>query len=77
VSATLPPPEPQTVVDMVERYVDRAVRRAREDDSTPLDDSSVFGLHLLATEVYARGYHDGERATQTKLYGAMQRGEDQ
>lgn len=56
--------EPAEVVQLVERYVEHELSdAARFTNSTPLDESGIFGLHRLAAQIYAAGWRDGERST--------------
>lgn len=69
--------EPRDVVDMVERYVDKAHRdAAKYSNSELLDDSGVWSLHKLAAEIYAAGYRDGETAESVKQNSARLRKKD-
>lgn len=59
----LPRIETPAVVGAVEMYVSDELRKATQyDNRTPLDESGIYSLHLLAAHVYAMGYDDGERA---------------
>lgn len=55
--------EPAAVITAVEDYVRRELDdAARYDNRTPLDETGIYDLHLLAARVYALGYSDGEVA---------------
>lgn len=57
------PVEPQEVVNLVEQFVDKTLRDAAEYiNNEPLDESNVYSLHLLASEIYALGFNDGAMA---------------
>lgn len=70
-------PVPATVISDVERYVEDALENARKyDNSTPLDDSGVVGLHALAQRIYAAGWKDGCAAQREMDRGRYQRRRD-
>lgn len=57
------PIEPQPVVQLVESFVDTTLDdAAKYDNSEPLDASNVYSLHVLAGEIYALGFEDGQMA---------------
>ena len=54
------PIEPQSVIQLIESFVDRTLNdAAKYESSKPLDESNVYSLHDVAAEIYALGYHDG------------------
>jgi hypothetical protein len=55
------------VVEAVERYVYEELRDAvKYSNREPLDESGIWSLHALAARIYAKGWEDGERATERK-----------
>lgn len=55
--------EPQSVIQLVESYVDEELSDVKKfDNRAPLDESGIWSLHDLAAKIYAQGYQDGERA---------------
>ena len=66
--------EPDSVVSAVEQYVRAELRDAdRFSNRTPLDESGIYSLHALAARIYALGWEDGERATDRRSHGLMER----
>lgn len=66
--------EPQAVVEMVERYVSKALHDAEEYiNSKPLDESGIWSLHALAAEIYAQAWDDCERAIDRRNQAEMSR----
>lgn len=60
---TTPQIEPREVVELVDSYVDKALRDCEKyTNSEPLDESGVYDLHRLAASIYALGYSAGEQA---------------
>lgn len=69
--------EPSEVVMAVEMYVEGELRdEEKYDNRKPLDESGIYGLHLLAAKVYALGYDAGERAATERERRIRQRGTD-
>lgn len=65
------PIEPIAIAQQVDAYVAGAVEDAhRYENSELLDESGVYGLHVLAARIYAQGFADGE-ATQTWKHTAQ------
>lgn len=62
---------------MVEDYVDRAHdQAAKYDNSTPLDESGVWGLHELAATIFETGFEEGSRVRGIREQGQRQRRRD-
>ncbi|WP_052956748.1 hypothetical protein [Mycolicibacter heraklionensis] len=62
------------VAELVDRYAERELDDARKfDNSTPLDESGIYSLHMLAARIYAYGFSDGERVAMTRHQGERQR----
>lgn len=61
------PIEPRPVVDVVERFVDKAHADAAKFDNVELlNESQVFSLHLAAAEIYALGFADGVASAEAR-----------
>ena len=66
--------EPREVIDLVEDYVYRELRNAEQyENSTPLDESGIYGLHRLAREIYALGVRDGVSQEVTRTQRQLDR----
>jgi hypothetical protein len=70
--------EPRIVTEEIVRLVDEYVRKQLDDknryaNSTPLDESGVYSLHLLASVIYAQGFDAGERVEAMRNHGAHMR----
>ena len=62
--------EPREAAELVERYVDRELADAEKcDNREPLDESGVYSLHVLAGEIYMRGFRDGEDTERVRARG--------
>lgn len=62
--------EPESVSELVERYVDRELSNAAKfDNCTPLDESGIYSLHRLGAEIYALGHEAGERVADSRRRG--------
>lgn len=65
---------PVQLVQEVEQYVEGELADAdRYDNRELLDESGVCSLHQLASQIYARGWDDGERAQAERDNGQMRR----
>lgn len=63
------PIEPRPVVDLVERFVDKAHADAAKFDNVELlDESQVFSLHLTAAEIYALGFTEGVASAEARRH---------
>lgn len=70
--------EPASVVQMVEEYAYKELSDAEKyDNREPLDESGIYSLHMLAAQVYAAGFEDGERAATQRESNSRQRLRDQ
>jgi len=62
--------ETPEVVQLVDGYVRKALNDAqRYDNSEPLDDSGVWSLHQLASQIYMIGFRDGENVEMLRTHG--------
>lgn len=56
-------PVPNEVVQAVDGFVDEELRDAAKfENRSPLDESGVFALHLLAAHIYSLGWKAGANA---------------
>lgn len=66
--------ETEPVANLVERYVETELSNAAKfDNCTPLDEAGIYGLHLLAAEIYALGFDAGERVADARRRGRESR----
>lgn len=66
---------PREVAEAVERYVERELAdQGKYENRSPLDESGVYELHLLAAKIYARGFDDGDRVSEVRARGREARG---
>jgi hypothetical protein len=66
--------ETEDVAYIVEGYVDTELSNAAKfDNCTPLDESGIYNLHLLAAQVYALGFDAGERVADARRRGRESR----
>jgi hypothetical protein len=57
------PVEPFAIARLVESYVDDETRSAAKyTNRSPLDDSGVYSLHVIAARIFALGFHEGVQA---------------
>lgn len=71
------PIEPAAVVQAVDRYVRNELHDARHyDNRSPLDESGVYSLHLLAAEIYALAWDEATRAAEFRVNAMRTRGDD-
>ena len=62
------------VVRLVDGYVDSELSQARKSTNrTPLDESGIFSLHLLAAQVFAKGYELGQSTAEERHHGERMR----
>jgi hypothetical protein len=66
--------EPASVVALVETYVRQELANvARYENRQPLDESGIYSLHCLASEIYMAGIQDGEAAANARTSGRRER----
>jgi hypothetical protein len=66
--------EPQPVIDVVERYVERELRDlAQYTNREPFDESGVWSLHQAARDIYVLGVEDGRRQEAARNRGQRAR----
>lgn len=71
------PIEPAEVVQMVDRYVEKAHRDAEQASNVELlDEGQAFSLHMLAAEVYALAWDHATRAAESRRIGRHLRDRD-
>lgn len=62
------------VVALVDEHVRSEVDQARKyDNREPLDESGIFALHLLAAQVFAKGYELGQSTAEARHHGEHMR----
>ncbi|MCX2931358.1 hypothetical protein ORI20_13825 [Mycobacterium sp. CVI_P3] len=70
-------PVPGEIVDLVDEYVRKQLDDAKQyDNRSPLDESGIFSLHRLASEIYAAGFEAGVRVEGARASGVDQRRRD-
>lgn len=71
-------PVPSNVVALVEQYVHSELDNAKKyENRDPLDESGIWSLHRLASEIYAAGFNDGVRVEDERGRGQFQRFREQ
>ena len=71
------PIEPAAVVQAVDRYVRDELAQAKNyDNRSPLDESGVYSLHMLAAEVYAMAWDEATRAAEVRRSAVHEREHD-
>ncbi len=66
------------VVQLVDEYVRRELADAQKyDNSTPLDESGIYSLHLLAAQIFAKGYELGQTTADARHHGEHMRRREQ
>lgn len=70
-------PVPITVIESVDRFIDKEHDDARKfSNREVLDGSGAYSLHSVAGGIYARGYQDGRMAERARANGERQRERD-
>lgn len=63
-------PVPYDVTRSIEQYVEDELRNAEKfTNRTPLDESGIYSLHLLASRIYAQGFEAGVGAESVRGQG--------
>lgn len=62
------------VANAVDEYVRKELHDADKfDNRTPLDESGIFSLHLLAARIFAKGYELGVDTSEARHHGEHMR----
>jgi len=66
--------EPNAIVDLVEGFVNDEYRDSGKfTNRSLLDESGIWSLHQLATEIYAAGFAEGVRTEEARGRGKRER----
>lgn len=65
------------VVQQVDEYIrSETVQVQKYDNRAPFDESGIFSLHLLAAQIFAKGYELGQSTAEERHRGEYQRRRD-
>lgn len=70
-------PETLEVAQRVEEYVDSELGDSEKySNRSPLDELGIWSLHVLAAEIFALGWREGERVASERKRRVIQRDRD-
>ena len=65
------------VVNQVDEYIRTETDQVQKyDNRAPFDESGIFSLHLLAAQIFAKGYELGQLSAEARHHGQYQRRRD-